>query len=54
MIPAMKSLRAAWTGDAEWLTVRPPFLPLTMEQGRALAADVAKLGLKSPEMVPAE
>jgi 4-hydroxy-tetrahydrodipicolinate synthase len=54
MIPAMKSLRAAWTNDASWLTVRPPFLPLTMEQGKALAADVAKLGLKAPEMVPAE
>ncbi len=54
MIPAMKSLRAAWSGDAEWLNVRPPFLPLSMDQGKALAADVAKLGLKSPEMVPAE
>ncbi|MCK6450837.1 MAG: dihydrodipicolinate synthase family protein [Alphaproteobacteria bacterium] len=54
MIPSMKSLRAAWTGDAQWLNVRPPFLPLTMEQGKALAADVAKLGLKAPELVPAE
>lgn len=54
MIPAMKSLRAAWTGDAAWLNVRPPFLPLTMDQGKALAADVAKLGLKAPELVPAE
>ncbi len=54
MIPSMKSLRAAWSGDAAWLNVRPPFLPLTMEQGKALAADVAKLGLKAPELVPAE
>jgi 4-hydroxy-tetrahydrodipicolinate synthase len=54
MIPAMKSLRAAWSGDADWLNVRPPFLPLTMEQGKALSADVAKLGLHAPEMVAAE
>ncbi|MCC7046761.1 MAG: dihydrodipicolinate synthase family protein [Alphaproteobacteria bacterium] len=54
MIPSMKSLRAAWSGDKAWLNVLPPFLPLTMEQGKALAADVAKLGCKGPEMVPAE
>ena len=54
MIPSMKSLRAAWTNDAAWLNVLPPFLPLTMEQGKALAADVAKLGCKGPELVPAQ
>lgn len=54
MIPSMKSLRAAWSGDAAWLNVRPPFLPLTIEQGKALAADVAKLGCKGPELVAAQ
>jgi len=53
MIPAMKALMAAWSGDQDWLNVRPPFVPLSAEQGRALAADVAKLGCKGPEMVPA-
>ena len=44
MIPALKALMAAYSGDPAWLNVRPPFL--TLDEGRAREL-VAKLDAAS-------
>ncbi len=36
LIPALKSLVARNTGDAQWLRIRPPHLPLAAAQSQAL------------------
>jgi 4-hydroxy-tetrahydrodipicolinate synthase len=38
MIPALKALMAAYSGDASWRNVRPPFLALDEGRGRELVA----------------
>ncbi len=37
-VAAVKTLKAAMTGDDTWLNVRPPLMPLSAEQRRALLA----------------
>lgn len=39
-IPAQKRLLAIATGDARWVNVRPPFLPMAEADGQALAAQL--------------
>jgi 4-hydroxy-tetrahydrodipicolinate synthase len=40
MIPALKTLMAALTGDGEWRNLRPPLTGLGEEQEKSLLADV--------------
>ena len=40
MIPALKAAIAHHAGDPAWGTVRPPLVPLTAEQARALVAEL--------------
>jgi 4-hydroxy-tetrahydrodipicolinate synthase len=40
MIPALKAAIAHYGGDASWATVRPPLVALTVEQARALVAEL--------------
>jgi 4-hydroxy-tetrahydrodipicolinate synthase len=40
MIPALKAVVAHYGDDAEWAQVRPPLVPLSADQRRALAADL--------------
>jgi 4-hydroxy-tetrahydrodipicolinate synthase len=42
-IPALKAIKAYLTNDPAWLTVRPPFTPLSAEQQTELLAKVAAL-----------
>ncbi len=37
-VAAVKTIKAAITGDESWLTVRPPLMPLSTEERRALLA----------------
>jgi 4-hydroxy-tetrahydrodipicolinate synthase len=44
MVPALKRIVAHFHNDPDWATVRPPMVPLTEAQSRALLADLAKIG----------
>lgn len=45
LIPSLKGLLAAATGDPEWGVMRPPLMPLPAESIRALIADLREAGL---------
>jgi 4-hydroxy-tetrahydrodipicolinate synthase len=45
LIPALKGIMAALTGDRAWLRVRAPLLALDAERYDALRAEIAPLGL---------
>ena len=40
MIPALKAAVAHYGGEPSWATVRPPLVPLTPEQARALVSEL--------------
>jgi 4-hydroxy-tetrahydrodipicolinate synthase len=44
MVPALKRIVAHFHNDPEWATVRPPMLPLSEAESKALLADLAKIG----------
>jgi 4-hydroxy-tetrahydrodipicolinate synthase len=48
MIPALKSAVAHFSGDESYATVRPPLVPLTTEQRRALLDALAPTGFSMP------
>ena len=48
MIPALKAAIAHWSGDAEWATVRPPLVALSLEQAASLVADLKAKGFDMP------
>lgn len=45
LIPALKGIMAARHGDAGWLRVRPPLVPIAPQRLPQLAQDLAALGL---------
>lgn len=45
LIPALKGIMAAQTGDVGWLRVRPPLVPIDDERFKNLARELAALGL---------
>ncbi|HEY1417851.1 MAG TPA: dihydrodipicolinate synthase family protein [Myxococcaceae bacterium] len=48
LIPALKAIVAHFAADAEWLTVRPPFVDLTPEQRDGLLLTLAALKFAMP------
>jgi 4-hydroxy-tetrahydrodipicolinate synthase len=48
MIPALKATIAHYADDADWLTVRPPLVELTLEQRAKLVAELAGAGFDMP------
>lgn len=44
-VPSLKAIMADHTGRAGWRNMRPPMLPLSAEQERALSADRQRLGM---------
>lgn len=47
LVPALKGVMAALTGDEAWLRVRPPLVALTPDQFEALEKTVRTLGIDS-------
>jgi len=50
LIPGIKGLMARLTGDARWLAMCPPYLPLAVEEIDAMAEALAGLGLKTVDL----
>lgn len=50
MIPALKSMVAAFRNDPAWTTVRPPLVELTAEQATALASELEYTGFTLPRV----
>jgi len=48
MIPALKAAIAGYSGDAEWLRVRPPLVELAPAQREALLARLREAGFAMP------
>ena len=48
MIPALKATIAHYVRDADWLTVRPPLVELTLSAGAELVAELAARGFDMP------
>lgn len=48
MISALKSAIAHWSGDAGWVTVRPPLTELNASQTRSLIAELTARGFDMP------
>jgi 4-hydroxy-tetrahydrodipicolinate synthase len=48
MIPALKAAIAHYAQDADWLTVRPPLVELTVEQRARLVNDLLATGFDMP------
>ena len=48
MIPALKSTIAHYADDADWETVRPPLVELTLEQRAKLVAELSSAGFDMP------
>jgi 4-hydroxy-tetrahydrodipicolinate synthase len=48
MIPAMKAAVARYGKKDSWKTVRPPLMPLTAEQEKALLASLESIGFQMP------
>jgi 4-hydroxy-tetrahydrodipicolinate synthase len=46
VIPAVKAVIAAYTGDPAWATVRPPLVPLAPEQRDALVGELRARGFE--------
>src|SRR5580704_14890313 len=44
MVPALKRIVAHFHDDPDWAAVRPPMLPLSEAESKALLADLAKIG----------
>jgi len=44
MVPALKRIVAHFHNDPDWAAVRPPMVPLSEAQSKALLADLAKIG----------
>jgi 4-hydroxy-tetrahydrodipicolinate synthase len=44
MVPALKRIVAHFHQDPDWAAVRPPMVPLTEAQSKALIGDLAKIG----------
>jgi 4-hydroxy-tetrahydrodipicolinate synthase len=44
MVPALKRIVAHFHDDPDWAAVRPPMLPLSEAEAKALLADLAKIG----------
>jgi 4-hydroxy-tetrahydrodipicolinate synthase len=48
MIPALKAAIAHYAQDADWMTVRPPLVELTVEQRAKMVSDLAAAGFDMP------
>ena len=48
MIPALKAAIAHYAADAEWMTVRPPLVELTLEQRATMVSDLLAAGFDMP------
>jgi 4-hydroxy-tetrahydrodipicolinate synthase len=48
MIPALKAAIAHYAADAEWQTVRPPLVELTLEQRAMLVSELVAAGFDMP------
>jgi 4-hydroxy-tetrahydrodipicolinate synthase len=44
MVPALKRIVAQFHNDPDWAAVRPPMVPLSEAQSKALLGDLAKIG----------
>jgi 4-hydroxy-tetrahydrodipicolinate synthase len=44
MVPALKRIVAHFHNDPDWAAVRPPMVPLSEAQSKALLGDLAKIG----------
>jgi len=53
MIPALKHVIAACSGEAAWRLVRPPLTSLSDAPGRDLLARLTQLGFEMPELAAA-
>lgn len=52
MLPALKATVAIRRGDPTWATLRPPLVPLTDDQQRGLAAELAACGWAPGDLAP--
>jgi 4-hydroxy-tetrahydrodipicolinate synthase len=48
MIPALKAAIAHYAQDADWMTVRPPLVELTVEQRATMVSDLLAAGFDMP------
>jgi 4-hydroxy-tetrahydrodipicolinate synthase len=48
MIPALKAITAHFGKDPDWVTVRPPLVELSADQGQSLAAELTSKGFAMP------
>jgi 4-hydroxy-tetrahydrodipicolinate synthase len=48
MIPALKAAIAHYAQDADWMTVRPPLVELTVEQRAKMVSDLTAAGFDMP------
>jgi 4-hydroxy-tetrahydrodipicolinate synthase len=48
MIPALKAVIAHYAQDADWVTVRPPLVELTVEQRAKMVSDLLAAGFDMP------
>ncbi len=48
MIPALKATIAHYADDADWLTVRPPLVELTLGERAKLVSELAGAGFDMP------
>ena len=53
MIPGLKAAVAHYSGDREWVRVRPPLVELSAEQESALLAEHEKRGFGMPGLTEA-
>jgi 4-hydroxy-tetrahydrodipicolinate synthase len=51
MIPALKAAIAHYSGDASWVTVRPPLVELTNHQKTSLVSELDRVGFTMPGYV---
>jgi len=53
MIPALKQVVAHYSGDPDWVTVRPPLAELTAAQAKNVIESLTKLGFTMPGLAEA-
>lgn len=50
MIPALKATTAVYSGDSNWLRVRPPIVAMSDDQVGAMQSQLEELGFEMPEL----
>ena len=51
VIPAVKATIAAFSNDSQWALVRPPLMPLTVDQTSALIKELRQANFEMPGLI---